>query len=79
MIMEFGMLWMDFSNTSLEKRILTAVSYYEKKYENNPDFCMINENEDEINPKIEGLKIIRAKYPHFGYFWIGNNGKRLED
>lgn len=69
--MNEGMLWFDNDKkTSLEDRITKAALYYEDKYGEKPDTCMVNSAEDikgiKMSIKVENSNIILS-----GYLWIG--------
>lgn len=69
-----GMLW--FNNDpklSIKERLLIAVQYYKEKYQEIPNTCHINYNEDIKESSINDIRLIKDIYILPNHFWIGIN------
>lgn len=76
--MHTGMLWFDNSKTSLVVKIQKAVDYYVKKYNRQPDLCLVHPSMLEGNVRqMEVEKItVRPYRPVLpGHIWIGIEDK----
>jgi hypothetical protein len=70
--METGMLWFDNDpKTTLEQKIKKALDYYNNKFGNKPNVCLVHPGMLDKEKEVEGLKV-RAYQPVMpGHFWIG--------
>ena len=73
--MNTGMLWFDDDPAStLEKKIIKAVNYYQKKYGRSPDLCLVHPamlGNNDRRVKIEKITIRPYGSILPGHFWIG--------
>ena len=72
------MLWFDNSKDSLTVKIQKAVDYYVKKYNRQPDFCLVHPSMMEGNVRqLEVDKItVRPYRPVLpGHLWLGIEDK----
>lgn len=70
--MDTGMLWFDDSDRPIKTKIKRAVTYYEQKYEKQPNLCVVHpsmlaDGEQSVNGI--AVKEATAVMPH--HYWIG--------
>jgi hypothetical protein len=70
--MDTGMLWFDDSDQPLKSKIKRAVTYYQQKYEKQPNLCVVHPtmipDGETIVEKVE-VRPATAVMPH--HYWIG--------
>lgn len=72
-MINFGMLWLDNTNSPLETKILQAVTYYEKKHGKTPDTVLTHK--DLESTQIGKIQTIPVPWILKHHFLIGvNNG-----
>lgn len=73
--MNIGMLWFDNDpKTELNEKIKRASAYYQQKYGQTPNQCMVNPGmvaEDPVN--LDALKVIASPTILPNHLWIGFN------
>ncbi len=71
--MNRGMLWFDDDpKADIQDKIKKAILYYQKKYGQEPDLCLVNPKlADEITKNSTPIKVMVDQFilPH--HFWIG--------
>jgi hypothetical protein len=70
--MDTGMLWFDDSDQPLSSKIKRAVTYYQEKYEKQPNLCVVHPTMiPEGETKVEEVEVRQATavMPH--HYWIG--------
>jgi len=72
--MKEGMLWYDDDKQrSLEDKVLRAVEYYQEKYGQEPNICLINANIDinGVNEALGAIEVKTARNVLPNHFWVG--------
>ena len=71
--MHTGMLWLDNSKTALTVKITKAVDYYNKKYGQQPNLCLVHPSSLEGQEPVEvsGLMVRPYRPVLPGHLWIG--------
>ncbi len=76
--MNTGMLWFDDNpKTELTKKIERAATYYEEKYGQRPNLCLVHptmlakNGNTEIGKDDARLEVRTATYVQPNHFWIG--------
>lgn len=70
--MDTGMLWFDDSDRTLEMKVQRAATYYQEKYEKQPNLCVVHPSmlpEGEVALDLITVKPATAVMPH--HYWIG--------
>jgi len=65
------MLWYDGSKASLDDKIKAAMTYYQRKLNKLPRYCILNSKmreEGEVN--IDKITIIYSKYPPYKDYFL---------
>lgn len=70
-MLKLGMLWYDDSKESLVDKVMKARDYYVKKYNQQPNLCLIRNDGIFQEASIEGVTIRPYKYILSHHFWIG--------
>lgn len=75
--MTTGMLWFDNSKDPLEAKIEQARVYYQKKYGQTPNECLVHPSmlTTDGTPTIHGITIKPYRPVLPGYIWIGMSEK----
>lgn len=74
--MKIGMLWFDKSNRSVEERVGEAASYYEAKYQDKPDHCVMNSSESATDGgSMSGMTVEKSDRVNRWHFWIGKKDR----
>ena len=78
--MTTGMLWLLPNNPKipLGKKIQEAAAYYIKKYDQQPDLCLVHPSALEADPnanEIAGITVRPYRPVLPGHLWIGVEGK----
>lgn len=72
--MEIGMLWLDDDKKlTLDEKINRAADYYQRKYGQTPDICLVNSAALKVEKKVGRIKVkpVGHVLPH--HFWVGVN------
>lgn len=73
--MNVGMLWLDDDkHTTLEEKIERAAEYYQNKYGQTPDFCLVNEAMLEEEKKMGRIQVRPVQNVLRNHFWVGIQG-----
>ena len=69
--MHTGMLWLDNSQSALEKKIQKALDYYKNKYGRTPTLCLVHPSMMGEDVQIDGLTVRPYRPVLPGHLWIG--------
>lgn len=73
--MNVGMLWLDDDkHTTLEEKIERAAEYYQNKYGQSPDFCLVNQSMLEEEKKLGQIQVRPVQNVLRNHFWVGIQG-----
>ena len=77
--MQAGMMWFDNDKqTSLAAKVNKAAAYYQKKYGQTPNLCMVNPSMMSEKDDAETKIAIRPYQPIVpGHLWIGIDDSRV--
>jgi hypothetical protein len=70
--MDTGMLWFDDSDRPFKSKLKRAVTYYQQKYEKQPNLCVVHPSmlaDGELSVDGIAVKEANAVMPH--HYWIG--------
>ena len=76
--MNVGMLWLDDDKrTTIEDKVQRAADYYQHKFGQEPDTCMVNTNMLKGELNVGAIHVFPARNVLLHHFWIGIDvGKR---
>ena len=70
--MNIGMMWLDDNkNRSFEEKVKRAAAYYQQKYGQVPNLCMVSEQSLAEVTSIDDIKVQPANFVRPFHFWIG--------
>ncbi len=70
--MNIGMLWFDNSKRTLEQKVLTAIDYFVKKHNKQPNLCLVNPSMFKGSEEIQFPITVRPYRPVLPlHLWIG--------
>jgi hypothetical protein len=70
--MNIGMLWLDDDKRrSIEEKVRRAAAYYQTKYGQEPELCLVNTLMLESERRVDAIRVQPAKNVRPDYFWLG--------
>ena len=70
--MDEGMMWFDNDpKTDLTAKVSEAAAYYQKKYGNRPDTCIVHPTMSSSSVNLNGIEISTNRVIRPNYLWIG--------
>jgi len=75
--MQTGMLWFDDSAKTLTEKVTQAAAYYQRKYHQRPNLCLVHPSALKGNPtpKIDDIEIAMGVNGSVlpDHFWLGQS------
>jgi hypothetical protein len=72
MEMDIGMLWLDDDKkSSLDDKIRKAADYYQEKYGQKPDICLVNQAMLANEKRVDAIQVQPAHNVLPNHFWVG--------
>ena len=73
--MNTGMMWLDTdSKLSLDEKIRRAAEYYQQKYGQQPDTCLVNKVMLAAEKRVDMIEVHPARNVLPNHFWVGMKG-----
>ena len=70
--MKIGMLWLDDNRRlTLEEKLLRAASYYQNKYGQWPEICLVNRKMLDEEMQVENIQVRPVRHVLPNHFLIG--------
>jgi hypothetical protein len=70
--MKIGMLWFDNTKKNVDEKVKAAISYYQSKYGNRPDQCVVHPSMvSNETTSLAGIEIKTSRSVQPNHFWIG--------
>ena len=72
--MDIGMLWLDDDKKrSLAEKVTIAADYYQSKYGQIPELCLVNKKMLEQECQVGEIKVLPVRNVLPNHFWVGMN------
>lgn len=70
--MDVGMLWLDDDKkSSLDDKIRRAAAYYQDKYGQQPNVCLVNRSTLAKEKRVDAIQVQPANNVLPNHFWVG--------
>jgi hypothetical protein len=70
--MNIGMLWLDDDKKrSIDEKVQRAAAYYQTKYGQEPDLCLVNSRTLTSERCVGAIQVRPARNVQPNYFWLG--------
>lgn len=70
--MDIGMMWLDDDKRlTFDEKVLRAAEYYQDKYGQDPDLCLVNKSMLDHEKKVGAIRVQPVHNVLVNHFWVG--------